>query len=527
LSNMQPEWIAARWARLSTGLKMLLILSLGLLPLGIIAILASIDNASVNRSKAVVEAQALASVHAQRLSIALTRNSFTIRAARDAIIEARDPAGICKRTLDRLGRYPNTPGRFALFGQAPPPRCVSDGFIPPPVPRPPPGEISWPVIAPDGDRLDIFMFDPAGAIEGIAEYRRETLAALIDSPPRAPGNFAIELIQGNRVMPLRGADTGGTLSREVVADYPFGNNLYVMRLHTYAPPISATEALVILTPVLMWLWASLVGWIIVQRLLLRPLARIQDVISAYKPGDRGLDLPTVLTPAQEIGALGEAFNQVTHTVARHEAELEAAVVRQTRLVREVHHRVKNNLQVVASLLNLHSRGSPNEQVAAAYASIQRRVDALAVVHRNHYAELEVNRGVALKPLISELAANLRATAPASAAGMQIRLDIGPFYATQDAAVSVAFLVTEIVEFAMLCGADLVSVVLEAKGPGSARLSIEAAALVEPIDCDAPLAERFDRIVTGLARQLRSALDRDPGRGRYSVLVGIVEGEAEA
>ena len=41
-----------------------------------------------------------------------------------------------------------------------------------------------------------------------------------------------------------------------------------------------------------WLWASLVGWIIVQRLLLRPLGRIQDVISAYKPGGRGLDLPT-------------------------------------------------------------------------------------------------------------------------------------------------------------------------------------------------------------------------------------------
>ena len=34
-------WLAARWTRLSTGLKMLLILSLGLLPLGIIAILAA------------------------------------------------------------------------------------------------------------------------------------------------------------------------------------------------------------------------------------------------------------------------------------------------------------------------------------------------------------------------------------------------------------------------------------------------------------------------------------------------------
>src|SRR4029078_4831478 len=106
--------------------------------------------------------------------------------------------------------------------------------------------------------------------------------------------------------------------------------------------------------------------------------------------------------------------------------------------------------------------------AAASPCIQRRVAALAVVHRNHYAELEENRGVALKPLVSELTANLRATAPPRAAGMQIRLDVAPFYATQDAAVSVAFLITEIVEFAMLCGADLVSVVLEAAAPGPAR-----------------------------------------------------------
>lgn len=524
MSAEELGWIASRWARLSTGLKMLLILSFGLLPLGIIAILASVDNARANRAKADLEAQALVTVHAQRLSIALTRNSFTIRAARDAIIETRDLSGICKRTLDRLGRPPNTIGRFALFGQSPSPSCVSEGFTPPPVPRPAPGDIARALITPGGNMFEIFMYDPGGGIEGIAEYRRETLASLVNTPAD-PGNFALELVQGNRVMPLRAADAGGALSREVVADYPFANNLYVMRLRTHVPPLSASEALVILTPVLMWLWASLAGWIIVQRLLLRPLGRIQDVISAYKPGDRGLDLPTLRTPAHEIGALGEAFNRVTHTVARHEADLEAAVVRQTRLVREVHHRVKNNLQVVASLLNLHSRGSPNEEVAAAYASIQRRVDALAVVHRNHYAELEENRGVALKPLISELAANLRATAPASAAGMQIRLDIAPFYATQDAAVSVAFLITEIVEFGMLCGADLVSVVLEANAPGSARLSIEAAALVEPIECDDALSDRFDRIVTGLARQLRSTLDRDPRRGRYSVIVGIVEDEA--
>ena len=83
--------------------------SLGLLPLGIIAVIASVENARANRDKAEVEARALLAVHVQRFTLALSRNAFTIRAARDAIIEARDPAGICARTLRRLGRSPNTP----------------------------------------------------------------------------------------------------------------------------------------------------------------------------------------------------------------------------------------------------------------------------------------------------------------------------------------------------------------------------------------------------------------------------------
>src|SRR4030095_299025 len=172
----------------------------------------------------------------------------------------------------------------------------------------------------------------------------------------------------------------------------------------------------------------------------------------------------------------QAFHDVTLTVARHEAELEAAVERQTRLGREVHHRVKNNLQVVASLLNLHSRGSRSDDVASAYASIQRRVDALAVVHRNHYAELEENRGVALQSLIAELTANLRAPAPPSAASRQIRLDVAPLYVTQDVAVSVAFLITEITEFGMLCGATEVSIIVESDGPEHAKLSIKVDSL---------------------------------------------------
>ena len=105
--------------------------------------------------------------------------------------------------------------------------------------------------------------------------------------------------------------------------------------------------------------------------------------------------------------------------------------------------------------------------------------------------------------------------------MQIRLDIAPVHSTQDVAVSVAFLVTEISEFGMLCGASQVSIALDSKAPEVADLAIEVDSLVGSPECDAAVAERFERIVVGLARQLRSTLERDPDRGRYSLQIAII------
>jgi two-component sensor histidine kinase len=192
-----------------------------------------------------------------------------------------------------------------------------------------------------------------------------------------------------------------------------------------------------------------------------------------------------------------------------------------KLTREVHHRVKNNLQVVASLINLHARGTEGD-VAGAYASIQRRVDALAVVHRNHYAELEENRGVALRSIVAELTANLRATAPPSASHLTITLDMISAFITQDVAVPVAFLVTEIVELVMTC--DPTGSIALSLTPGEtadrAILALESRGLAESVCAQNSGRARFERIVTGLTRQLRSSLNYDPIAGRYEIAIAI-------
>ena len=520
MPNNNNGWIASRFAGLSTALKMFLILSLGLLPLGLIAILASLQSARQNNLEHRQEVTARVELKAQRINSALARSVLTIRTASAAIrLAGGDPAA-CQTTLSRLERQQGTGARFVLYGGGNRIACATPGFAPAAAAPAAAGLRAVVAITGQGEALRFALFDERGSLEGVGELARPALAQIAELPGTRT-EYNLTMFDSRARMVVHEGFLDGPLIRTADAEAPVLGNRFRLHIHAGAAPVTAAEMLMILLPIFMWLAAGIIGWIIVDRLLLKPLLRMQHAVASYQPGDRSFDLPPLATPAREIRELGLAFDQVTRTVARHEAELEAALERQTRLVREVHHRVKNNLQVVASLLNLHARGAKGEDVAAAYASIQRRVDALAVVHRNHYAELEENRGVALRSLISELAANLRGSAPAPAAHMQIRLDVEPYFVTQDVAVSVAFLITELVELAMFCGAANVTITLGDGDDRTARLCVESESLRSTANCEEDVFARFDRIVTGLGRQLRTGIDRDLESGCYGLNIAVV------
>jgi hypothetical protein len=328
------------------------------------------------------------------------------------------------------------------------------------------------------------------------------------------------LRQGAALLPLVGAHQTGPLDQRITVSAPIAGGQINLVATIYASAVSAIEILLVLLPVLMWAAAAIIGWSVVQGLLLRPLGQLQRSVAQL--GEAPLALPRLQTPAMEITALADSFRNAAEQIATREIALEEGLNRQVRLTREVHHRVKNNLQVVASLIALHARGSTGD-VAAAYASIQRRVDALAVVHRNHYAELEENRGVALRSLIGELTSNLRATAPAEASHFHIMLDMAVAHVSQDVAVPVAFLLTEAVELLMTAApAEAVMIsVRPTEQPDRALLSIRAAGLVSAAATGTAARQRFDRIAGGLARQLRSNLALDEEGMRYTIEIGIV------
>lgn len=69
---------------------------------------------------------------------------------------------------------------------------------------------------------------------------------------------------------------------------------------------------------------------------------------------------------------------------RKERELENALRQRDVLLREVHHRVKNNMQIISSLISLQAQQTVSEEAAAAFLKSQLRIRAMAAAHESMY-----------------------------------------------------------------------------------------------------------------------------------------------
>ena len=105
----------------------------------------------------------------------------------------------------------------------------------------------------------------------------------------------------------------------------------------------------------------------------------------------------------------------------HEQALQRALDGEAALVRELHHRIKNNFQVIASLLSLHRQALPEER-RDDVRFIEDHVQAMAVGYRGAYAT-EAMTEVAANDVLRDVVAGLRRSA--GLPGSRLRLVLGP------------------------------------------------------------------------------------------------------
>lgn len=163
-------------------------------------------------------------------------------------------------------------------------------------------------------------------------------------------------------------------------------------------------------------------------------------------GGESRTFETVLVP--DITAQGEvlgfyaASTDVTERLVQ-QRRIELALAERETLLREVYHRVKNNLQVVQSLLSLQRRTLPQGAARSALDESIQRVHAMALVHEKLYQSGTLS-AVSLHDYTHDLLRHLGDTAGAQVRGIRLHADIDGVEAALETAVPYGLLVAELV-----------------------------------------------------------------------------------
>ena len=126
-----------------------------------------------------------------------------------------------------------------------------------------------------------------------------------------------------------------------------------------------------------------------------------------------------------------------------EEELRGANARLETLLKEVNHRVANSLQLVSTFVHMQSRGLINEEARDALQDTQRRIQAIAQVHRKLYSSSDVE-SVAMDEYLAAIVAELEETWSTPSAPRSIKLQAEPLKLHPDKAVSLGVIVNELV-----------------------------------------------------------------------------------
>jgi two-component sensor histidine kinase/HAMP domain-containing protein len=189
-------------------------------------------------------------------------------------------------------------------------------------------------------------------------------------------------------------------------------------------------------------------WVVAERWCLRPLKPIQAAAAAIAQGNLTPLRPSGPTPP-EVAALTRDIFALGATISARETDLRTSLDLREHLLREIHHRVKNNLQMILSLLNLQADKIRSPRILRLFGDTQDRVLTMSILHQHLYERSDwssVDFQAYIADLVGHLAARRnRRDKPAVRCSVEaLVLPVGP-----DTAIPIGLIVTEAVSNAFV------------------------------------------------------------------------------
>lgn len=265
------------------------------------------------------------------------------------------------------------------------------------------------------------------------------------------------------------------------------------------------SAVILLLPLVALLLASLAIWIGANRAILRWVGALGDMAADIGRGEQRSREETFAYAPTEIRALAAQLQRMGRTIAERDRTLTDALAEQRRLALELHHRVRNNLQIVGSFLRLQAITLENDPASRALDQASLRVAALGLVHRLLYDSGEMT-AISTEALLGPLCDLIVGTED-EFGGPAIGCDIVDLPISIDAAVPLSLWLVEAAALATGAAGQgrprVTEIDLRAAGD-----DLELRLVAE--DVGLPPGRQAERLMSGMARQLggesRTAVD---------------------
>jgi two-component sensor histidine kinase len=219
-------------------------------------------------------------------------------------------------------------------------------------------------------------------------------------------------------------------------------------------------------------WVAI--WIATERQVTQWIFYLRRIAAAYRSGHYSIR-PQLKGAPPEFTLLGDAMSDMAGAIQDRDRRLRDAVGMKTVLIKEIHHRVKNNLQIVMSLLSLQANQVKEPLAREALMQAQTRINALALVHRI-LNDIEDQTTVDVKRLLEELCQQI-AEGMGDNHSIRIETDVMAREVPGSVAVPVAlFTVEALTNIFKHAYPDnktgIIRVSLKPEGPGNLKLTIE-------------------------------------------------------
>jgi two-component sensor histidine kinase len=151
-----------------------------------------------------------------------------------------------------------------------------------------------------------------------------------------------------------------------------------------------------------------------------------------------------------VSSLRDLNQELEARVSERTRELEAALEAKSVLLRELHHRIKNNLQIVSSFLRLQATESTNAEVSQELEKARTRIYTMASIH-NYMLDIESTESLDAKELFSDLTVSILSALNSESVDLELSTDIAQIEINSQDAVLWGIILNELITNAVRHG----------------------------------------------------------------------------